>query len=213
MAIYKQSITDQVFNHLREEIVNLELKQGEQINPKKISEENGISVMPVRDALGRLASYGLVEIKPRVGYFVRSFSKKDILEIMEVRKLNELYCLRTHFSAIDLFKVRKFTEIMKVGGEALSRNAFDQMDDFLHDLVIQASGNSYLIENYNHVKDLVVLLRHLDRERIVQAHTEHQAIVESILAGDCQGAVSNLEYHLERVTTGITHYLEEINVL
>lgn len=69
MKIMKQSISDQMFSILKEAIVRQRIKAGEQINPREIAEQYGVSVMPVRDALTRLASFGLVTIRPRVGFF------------------------------------------------------------------------------------------------------------------------------------------------
>lgn len=68
MKIMKQSISDQMFSILKEAIVRQRIKAGEQINPREIAEQYGVSVMPVRDALTRLASFGLVTIRPRVGF-------------------------------------------------------------------------------------------------------------------------------------------------
>ena len=56
--------------------------------------------MPIRDALNQLANEGLVIRKPGL-VFVRSFTPKEAKDLMEVRKLYELYCLEKYFDKID----------------------------------------------------------------------------------------------------------------
>ena len=101
MVINKKSLTDQVYTMLKDKILNRDVDLGEQLNTREIAEEHGISLMPVRDALRRLANEDLVENKPRVGFFVKNFSEAEVNDILEVRKMHELYCLENYFENIN----------------------------------------------------------------------------------------------------------------
>ena len=69
VQLNKESLAGQIRKELRKRIVNLEIKQGEKINVTELEEEFGVSRAPVREALQSLADQGLVEVKPRGGYF------------------------------------------------------------------------------------------------------------------------------------------------
>src|SRR5690554_4721661 len=107
MAIIKDSISEQIYELIKNKIFTQELELGAQIDTKKIAGEHNISIMPVRDALNKLENRELVYRKSRIGYFVRTFSRKEAEEIMEVRKIYELYSLKEHFEAIDKKKLEE----------------------------------------------------------------------------------------------------------
>ena len=113
-----------MFSVLKEEIVRQRIKAGEQINPRQIAEEHGVSVMPVRDALTRLASFGLVTIRPRVGFFAREFTLTEVREIFEVRRLHEMYCMERYFHQIDIAQLEQIAEAMDSFESNPSREAF-----------------------------------------------------------------------------------------
>ena len=154
--------------------------------------------MPVRDALTRLASFGLVTIRPRVG-FAREFTPTEVREIFEVRRLHEMYCMERYFHQIDIAQLEQIAEAMDSFESNPSREAFDSIDEALHDLLIAASQNRFLMETYNHVKDLIILIRHLDLGRIDYSHREHRQIVDAMLAGKKELALARLEQHLDNV--------------
>lgn len=65
MDIIKDSITDQIYKVIKNKIILQNLKLGAQIDPKEVATEYNISVTPVRDALKKLESQGLVTRKTR----------------------------------------------------------------------------------------------------------------------------------------------------
>ncbi len=212
MSIVKSSIKEQVYNMLKEKILKQDIELGVQLNPKRIAEENDISVMPVRDALLRLVSQGLVINKPRVGFFVKEFSQAEIEEIMEVRKMYELFCIKEHFTGIDRKKMKNISKTVNINIEDLTREKFDGVDIELHYTIIEASENEFLINNYNQIKDLLILFQHLDLQRINESHKEHQIIVKYILGKDKSKAQEMLENHLNRVTLSVLDTVEEEDV-
>ncbi|MDD2380055.1 MAG: GntR family transcriptional regulator, partial [Aminobacterium colombiense] len=71
-----QSLGDQVFETLKEKIVNNEYKPGELMQIDKLASELGVSTTPVREALLRLEGMGLVSIERNKGAVVTQVSKK-----------------------------------------------------------------------------------------------------------------------------------------
>jgi len=196
MAINKKSLTDQVYTMIKEQILNREVELGEQLNTRKIAEENGISLMPVRDALRRLANEELVENKPRVGFFVKNFSETEINNILEVRKMHELYCLDNYFDQIDKEKVVELKEKFENGNQKY----FSSYDTNLHKEIIFSSNNDYLIDSYlKMINHYTMLFSYLNYKRSETSRREHIDLIDCILNGEKEKSLKILYRHLDRV--------------
>ena len=85
MAVIKRvSLVDQVYDKLRERIVQLKIPFGSKLNVSKLQEEYGVSSTPVREALNRLLNEGLIEFENNVGAHVIDITEKDVREIQEI---------------------------------------------------------------------------------------------------------------------------------
>ena len=78
-------LTQLVVEALRERILTGKVQSGERLVEGRLSEELGVSRMPVREALHTLAAEGLVTIEPRRGASVTSFGVDQVRELVEVR--------------------------------------------------------------------------------------------------------------------------------
>jgi len=110
------SLVDKVYGYLLKKIIEGELKYGDALKIKKLSEELAVSTMPVREALKRLEYEKIVEIKPRSSCQIRIPSKTEIREIYELREVLELYAIqkfREHHDASRLARIREITRQMQ----------------------------------------------------------------------------------------------------
>jgi len=89
--------TEAAYEWLREKIVSGALRQGEKIIIREVSNQFGISVIPIREAIRKLESEGLVENIPHVGARVCNFNLKQLTEIFTIRV--ELESLAARLSA------------------------------------------------------------------------------------------------------------------
>ena len=80
-----QSLAEKSYRHIRQKLSRGELPPGKRLVNRSLAEEIGVSVIPVREAIHRLASEGLVEHMPGAGAFVRKTNRQD---------LDNLYVLR-----------------------------------------------------------------------------------------------------------------------
>ena len=81
----RKRATDEVYDTLREAILNRMFKPGERLQVDEIAERLGVSLTPVRHAIQQLATEGLIEIKPRSGTFVATLSLEEIEATFDVR--------------------------------------------------------------------------------------------------------------------------------
>jgi DNA-binding GntR family transcriptional regulator len=196
MVINKKSLTDQVYTMIKEKILNREVELGEQLNTREIADEHGISLMPVRDALRRLANEDLVENRPRVGFYVKNFSEAEVNDILEVRKMHELYCLDNYFEKIDKKNIADLKDKFENGNQEY----FGVYDTHLHKEIVFASHNDYLIDSYlKMINHYTMLFSYLNYKRSEVSRREHVRLIDCILEGNKEKACSILFRHLDRV--------------
>jgi DNA-binding GntR family transcriptional regulator len=75
----------QVFATLLAEITGGRLEPGAKLLIEELAASHGVSIAPVRDALARLESHGVVMRIPYQGFFVRTFEDREIQDLYEVR--------------------------------------------------------------------------------------------------------------------------------
>jgi len=207
-------VRTEVYDLLKKMILNKELKLGEKLNVRILSDELGISFTPVRDALLQLSSEGLVKVVPRVGFFVVDVDEKFVREITEARIMIEVFCLNTFFD-----KIRNNKEFLELEDKMLiikkekDRRVFNITDKKLHMLIVNSSTNDLIISNYKKIWDRIDLIRHLN-ERFEKSNDEHLKIVENIKQGVKDKAIEILKEHIlnvEKETLKSLHFFEEDN--
>ena len=82
-----------VYESLKQKILSGGYAAGEKIPEQSVSEELGVSRSPLRSAIRRLASEGLIEYYPYRGAFVKAYTDKDIHDAFAIRILLESYAI------------------------------------------------------------------------------------------------------------------------
>lgn len=83
------SLSEKAYHHIRQQVFAGELAPGDRLVNRALAKQLGTSFIPVREAISRLASEGLVEQVAGAGAFVRIFDRQEISEIYDVRELFE----------------------------------------------------------------------------------------------------------------------------
>lgn len=81
-----QSLTDQAYAALEEDVVTLALEPGQVLSESARATSPGIGRTPVREALQRLAREGLIMVLPRRGIMVSHIDVRKQLELLRVRR-------------------------------------------------------------------------------------------------------------------------------
>jgi len=202
-SLSKESLSEQIKKILERRIVNLDINPGEKINLNELEEEFEVSRAPLREALQNLVEKGLVEVKPRVGYFAVHLDTGQIKDICEMRKLLEVYALEKSIDKISRTKLKTLKEkTLKIKkGEIPQeevRGVFDEIDDQLHELLIFKANNQFLQDFTERLHNLIRLTRHLN-ERLEAANKEHLQLIRSILDKDLLKSKKILKLHLNNV--------------
>lgn len=148
----RKRATDEVYENLRDAILNRLFKPGERLQVDEIAERLGVSLTPVRHAVQQLATEGLIEIKPRSGTFVATLSMEEIEATFDVRIALECLAAEKAIERVkpgDLQKLEDLLEVLRrpVGNEEALRK-HEKANSELHQLLIEAAGNRRLTEIY-----------------------------------------------------------------
>ncbi|HEY1542016.1 MAG TPA: GntR family transcriptional regulator [Xanthobacteraceae bacterium] len=145
-AMRAETLTEQAYRAVEEQIVTLRLKPGDVLSEQMLSAAFGIGRTPIREALQRLAREGLVTILPRKGILVSDLNPRTQLLVLEVRR--ELERLLSRAGAERATAAQR-TELLRVADgmdRAAKTNddmAFMRLDREMNGLMIEAAHNDY----------------------------------------------------------------------
>jgi DNA-binding GntR family transcriptional regulator len=123
LPIPRQSLASAVMDRLREQILNGELREGEQLRQDAIATEFQISRIPVREALSHLAAEGLITIVANRGAVVSSLAPEEIEQLFETRAVLECYMLRCAIPNLEEADFQNAEGILKSFEDSLERDS------------------------------------------------------------------------------------------
>lgn len=186
---------------LREMVLDGTIAPGERLNEVLIAAQLGISRGPLREAIQRLSSEGLLTVISHRGAFVRTFSRQDVVELYELRSALELHAVRlaceraTDEDLDELDAMLSDTESLI---RSSSGHAYPQELDFHLRLVLLA-GNQALMRAAQDVQRQLALARSMSAKRPMRARAaivEHADLVAVLRRRDTEQALRMMERHL-----------------
>ena len=141
-----ETLTEQAYRLIEEQIVTLRLKPGDVISEQILSATFKIGRTPIREALQRLAREGLITILPRKGILVSDINPRNQLLVLEVRREIERLLSRAGAERANQQQRDRFTEIaqgMDRAAKSIDDIAFMRLDRELNRLMIEAAHNDY----------------------------------------------------------------------
>lgn len=198
------NLSEKIYEILKNQIINEELKPGERLLDDKLASKFGVSRTPIRESLTRLSSEGLVEIIPRSGMYVKRLNRKDVEEIYEIRRLLEGLAARQAAPVIDNKELKRLSLLLEKAKRSLGsddRRICIDLDIRLHDVILKNCQNSRLISIMNNLNTLIHVFRvrvARNKEKARQALKEHEAVLEAIKERDAEKAEKMMMEHIEK---------------
>src|SRR5215470_502828 len=141
-----ESLTEQAYRVLEEEIVTLRLKPGSILSEQSLSASTKFGRTPIREALQRLAREGLITILPRKGILVSDINPRNQLLLLEVRRELERLLSRAGAERATAHQRERLLAIAR-GMDAAARTnddlAFMRLDREFNQLMLEAAHNDY----------------------------------------------------------------------
>lgn len=162
MKIMAQSLSEQVYDLVKSEILKGSMKGGEKISEDKLAEQFGVSRTPIREALRRLSEYGLISLSPRSHASVVKISKEAAKDIAELRVELEIFAVDHIDKALFdkmLAQISRYAADCHYAISVGERAKAFELDSLFHISLVKATRNEALIDIYNRLDAKIQLLR------------------------------------------------------
>lgn len=211
---------EQVHEVLWHKILNGEIVPRQRLKDTEWSKKLGISRTPVREAMRKMQQEGILIPLSMGGYEVRSVSFKDFLGLYQCRAVLEGLAAKEAPGRFTKKAKAHFNKLLKKIDTAIAQEDLDgafQLKTTFHNDLIELSGNTHLINLFQSITKLILFYRSALLNRVKAEETSknvyieglrtsqetHRAIIETIAAGDGEGARKLIEAHLLAAVEGM----------
>jgi DNA-binding GntR family transcriptional regulator len=199
------NLDQKAYGQLKTMILDQDLKSGSKIYQEKLAEDLGISRTPLVNALKKLEQEHLITAIPRKGFYVREFSKDELVYIFELREVLEGLAARRASLRISNGQIQQFQHLftaLKTSDASGNVEKYAKEDRRFHHFLIKIGGDdllSNMLETYS-----VITFSYLVKFRggLVrppgETLPEHLAIIEAIIRKDPEMAEQSVRLHFKR---------------
>jgi len=190
--IRAETIADKVYATLRQDIASGVFRPGARIHEKALAGELGISRTPIREALIRLESEGVVVCNSRRSYNVRTLSVADVREIYDTLGILEGAVARavaTRLTSEDVRDLRQLNKTMEAAAAKADLPAFGQLNRRFHDVFLLRLDNQTLRATCNLVRGPLYTFpvqRRSLADWLRKSVAEHRAIIRLATDGNAE---------------------------
>lgn len=203
-------VVDEVYDRLVKLIVDEQMAPDDPLSIDALARELGVSTSPIREALARLESTGLVRRLALRGYRVApALTPAELEQLLDARLLIEPGAARTAAAAHPTKGlVDELDGAIGALRDAPRGAAFESFREYyeadrrFHRAVIGGTGNHFIAQAYDALGGQFQRFRLFSGRGVTDAEatlTEHQAVRDAIAAEDPEGAANAMRLHLEGV--------------
>lgn len=210
-VLSRTMLADGAYEMVRRRIMDLSIPPQSRINIDHLARELDVSNTPLREALARLESEGLVERQNLRGYRTTGLlTTRALIELYDLRLLLEpeaarLARLHADLGALEATLRRTLDEMREMLERASDDDSyalyrgFIEADAAFHSAIAEASGNRLLHTTFSGLNAHVHLYRLLIRSRIAPwAVNEHLLVLNGLLSPEPEAAATSMRGHLQR---------------
>ena len=204
------TLATNLYDLIRADLLDGSFMPGSKLAIEAVASRYASGQTPVREALNRLTSEGLVERRDQRGFAVASVSDVDMHEITRTRCWLEEIALRKSIDS----RTPEWEEQLVLAHHRLSRTprslsskefvnnpTWEPLHRAFHGALISNCGSRWLIGFCEQLADQLYRYRQLSLKRVFPKRhegDEHQTIVDAAIAGDADRAVAFLQSHYQR---------------
>ena len=200
------TLASATYSKIRRDIIVARLKPGAKLRMAEVCERYGVGLSPLREALSRLGTEGLVQQTDRRGFSVSSVSVFELRELIHTRNMLYEAALRETIRRGDetweeelLLSFHRLQRCGR-GGKAPGSEEWDALHRQFHTALISACASKYLISSCELLFDQAERYRNFSRQSVANRNIdgEHRSIMEAALARDEEKAATLLKKHIQR---------------
>jgi DNA-binding GntR family transcriptional regulator len=207
-VIYKNALSDgplfeQAYEAIKHRILALDLHPGQFVNEQTLGQMIGMGRMPVHQAVHRLMAEGLLQVIPRKGIVIGSYSLDEVLTALEARSAVEpnIAALAAERATPDQIGAmeRVLRQSRKIADQRFRRE-FMELDRLFHHAVAEAAANRVLVDAQRPLHERsariwgLTVMKRADGLRLTQE--EHEAVLDAIRCSEREAARRAMQAHL-----------------
>jgi DNA-binding GntR family transcriptional regulator len=202
VAFDNLTLSQRVYEHLREEILADHLLPGTELSEVALSKQLAISRGPIREAMGRLSAEGLITMRPRRRAEVRSLTTQELVDAYQVREALEVMAVRLAIPRVTEGDLARLDQLIDTMAERIADRAvreFFAANVEFHETLCELSGNPKLQEVHHRLEGEIGRFqgRTLElRGSLEDSLTEHRAILAAIRLRDADRAAELTAEHI-----------------
>lgn len=204
-----------VYEALRQQAINYHFRPGERVNEARLAGELNVSRTPVRSALNRLVSEGLLTLVPNKGFYRQPIDIETIRSLFELRAAVEamsvrLFCERT--ADADICALEEQWTGFLANRSAMGARQVVEHDERFHEAIAAGSRNSEALRLLRDINSRIRFLRviALERDKFkTVTSVEHGHILAEIRRRNTTQAVALMSRHINLMLDDVTEIARE----
>jgi DNA-binding GntR family transcriptional regulator len=195
------SAGDIAYDGIIDLVLNSELRPGERTSVNLLAARLGIGRTPVKEAITRLQTEGLLSVAGRSGTIVNRIDEAQTEQLFALRRALEDFAADfavQNVTARDLQQIKKCLQRL---GRSNSTSEFVRANVEFHSMIVAAAGNPFLIRMYGQLQIQLQIVTYLvqrgfDSKAADARHREHATIVKALEKRDAQALKHALRTHV-----------------
>ncbi len=195
VIVERRPLKDQIYEYITSIIQNGDVQPGEKLTEQRICDSLGVSRTPVREAMTQLADEGVIEKKPRRGFFVKTFSQKEQDDFYQVMFALEFYAATLYMKICTEAQLQQQERYVQAMWSALRAKQFEtyiQTNAALHLYVVDQCGNALLAQTVHQLFHSPIPTYYVERSDAIlsvleQSIREHEEMIACIRQKDRAG--------------------------
>lgn len=211
--LIRLNLSDQIANRLRDMIVQNELAPGDRVREREVCKTLQVSRTPLREALHKLSTEGLIELIPNRGAVVTQPSAEEIADMLQVLGVLEAFAGER---ACDLISDTEIAEIKALQYEMLAafsrqdRLQYFKLNQKIHLAIVKAAQSNTLLSLHTRLNARLYRIRYqsnLKNETWGGAVEEHDHILEALEHRDAEKLSTLLRSHLRSTWEKVSEFM------
>ena len=210
-----ENLDQKAYQIIKEMIMQRQLLPGDKIPQEKLAQDLGISRTPLVSALKYLEQEKLVESIPRRGFFVRLFSKEEMVYIFELREVLEGLAARRAAVSItegQIAELKTFFRGFDADSDINDYRSYSREDRRFHNFVIEVGAKEFLKGILSATNIISFSYQVISSEGLVRSPSEtmyeHIAVIEAICDRNPVAAEDLMRRHFQHSAAVLRKMIE-----
>lgn len=224
------SLAQLAYEHIRTKLTREDLGVDCGLSEPALARELQISRTPIREAIRRLESEGLLEQRPRQGTFIRQLDRNELDEIFQLRLLLEPFAAAEAAARINPSQLHELEQVTRdvLKYARLIRSAIGtpdcsklwlqhrKVDIAFHEIILEAAANQRILKIVADARILLVAMSFPETtvsqavDTLARNFRQHFRILSAIRRGDTQAAHDRMYEHLSLGWKSVQRFMDTL---